>query len=61
MSDGNFTADHLEQKRHKDDVWLTAGEGVMAECKAYAAHLAIAQETTEVNRQCCPPGQTTHS
>lgn len=49
MSDGNFTADHLEQKRWKDDVWLTSGEGVMAERTAYAAHLAIAQETTDVS------------
>jgi hypothetical protein len=57
VSDGNFTADHLEQKRRKDDVWLTAGEGVMAERTAYAAHLAVAQETTEVSLQCCSPGR----
>ena len=49
VSDGNFTADHIAQKRKEDDVWLTAGEGVMAERTAYAAHLAVAKETTEVS------------
>jgi hypothetical protein len=50
VSDGNFKADHIAQKRKEDDVWLTAGEGVMAERTAYAAHLAVAKETTEVSR-----------
>ena len=49
VSDGNFTADHIKQKRREDDVWLTAGEGVMTERTAYAAHLAVAKETTEVS------------
>jgi hypothetical protein len=55
VSDGNFTADHLRQRRPEDDVWLTSGEGVMAERKAYAAHLAIAKETTEVLITVIPP------
>ena len=52
VSDGNFKANHLRQKRPEDDVWLTSGEGMMAERTAYASHLAIAQETTEVHATC---------
>lgn len=58
VSDGNFTADHLRQKRPEDDVWLTSGEGVMAERTAYAAHLGIAKETTEVWITVIPPAGT---
>jgi hypothetical protein len=49
VSDGNFTADHLKQKREDDNVWFTSREGMMAERKAYAAHLTITKETTEVS------------
>ena len=29
ITDGNFTANHIMQKRRQDDVWLTNGEGMM--------------------------------
>ena len=47
-TDGNFTADHIKQKRDKDDVWLTNGEGMMTARARYHAHLAVAVETLDV-------------
>lgn len=47
--DGNFTADHVRQKRPMDDVWLLDGEGMMTERAQYARHLAIAVETPSVS------------
>jgi hypothetical protein len=47
--DGNFTADHIRQKRAADDVWLTNGEGMMTAQGPYHAHLAIAIETKDVS------------
>jgi hypothetical protein len=46
--DGNFSASHLKQGRAEDDVWLTEGEGMMAERTRYKAHLDIAIEIKEV-------------
>jgi hypothetical protein len=48
VTDGNFKADHVMQKRPDDDVPLTAGEGMCAEPKRYHEHLKLAQETKEV-------------
>lgn len=46
--DGNFTADHIKQTRPNDDVWLTAGEGMMTERAPYDAHIKAATDTKEV-------------
>ena len=50
VTDGNFTADHIMQKRRRDDVWLTNGEGMMTDRARYHAHLAVAVDTHDV----CP-------
>ena len=47
--DGNFTADHIKQKRGLDDVWLTNGEGMMTARGRYHAHLAMAVDTKDVS------------
>ncbi|KDR65066.1 hypothetical protein GALMADRAFT_82316, partial [Galerina marginata CBS 339.88] len=44
VTDGNFSADHLKQKRPGDDVWLWNGEGLMTNRHRYAAHLRVAIE-----------------
>jgi hypothetical protein len=46
--DGNFTADHIKQKRNQDDVWLSDGEGIMTAREPYATHLKTAKPTTDV-------------
>lgn len=46
--DGNFSQSHLKQKRPDDDVWLTAGEGMMTERTRYEKHLQVAIEVKEV-------------
>jgi hypothetical protein len=52
--DGNFSASHLKQGKAEDDVWLTEGEGMMAERTRYKAHIDIAIEIKEVsNTQIC--------
>ncbi|CAA7269613.1 unnamed protein product [Cyclocybe aegerita] len=45
--DGNFTADHLRQKRPADNVWLSEGQGMTTSWKPYHDHLKIARETKE--------------
>lgn len=47
VTDGNFTADHIKQKRD-DDVWLSDGEGIMTTREPYATHLKTAKPTTDV-------------
>ena len=47
--DGNFTADHIKQKRGLDDVWLTNGEGMMTARAQYYAHLAVAVDMKDVS------------
>ena len=49
--DGNFTADHIKQKRPNDDVWLNDGVSMMTAREPYASHIALAKETKSV----CPP------
>ena len=49
--DGNFTANHIKQKRGLDDVWLTDSEGMMNTCTQYHAHLAMAVDTKDVSAQ----------
>ncbi|KIM35993.1 hypothetical protein M413DRAFT_47570, partial [Hebeloma cylindrosporum] len=44
VTDGNFTADHLKQKRPEDDVWLLDGEGMMTGRQRYKEHLKVAIE-----------------
>jgi hypothetical protein len=52
--DGNFSASHIKQGKAEDDVWLTEGEGMMAERTRYKAHIDIAIEIKEVsNTQIC--------
>jgi hypothetical protein len=46
--DGNFTADHLAQRRPEDDVWLADGTGFMVSRADYLAHLKIAKTYKEV-------------
>lgn len=50
--DGNFSASHLKQgnAQAEDDVWLTEGEGMMAERTRYKAHIDIAIEIKEVSK-----------
>lgn len=47
--DGNFTAIHQHQPNAVDDVHLTAGEFFMAESTRYNCHVAVAQESKQVN------------
>jgi hypothetical protein len=47
--DGNFTADHIKQTRSNDDVWLTAGEGMMTERTSYDAHIKAAKDIPDVS------------
>ena len=47
--DGNFTADHLRQKRAMDDVWLAEGTAMMTSRQPYHKHLVIAKDTHEVS------------
>ena len=49
VADGNFTADHIKQKRPQDDVWLSDGEGMMTAREPYATHIRLAKETKEVS------------
>jgi hypothetical protein len=51
--DGNFTADHLKQKRPDDDVWLTDGTGFMVSRAEYMDHLNIAKTYKEVSESDC--------
>ena len=46
--DGNFTADHIKQKRPDDDIWLTDGEGMMAAREPYYSHIKAAKDIKEV-------------
>jgi hypothetical protein len=45
VADGNFSADHVKQKRPADDVWLLDGAGMMTDRRRYAAHLKIALDS----------------
>lgn len=47
-TDGNFTADHIKQKRDQDDVWLADGEGIMTAREPYTTHLKTAKPPKEV-------------
>ena len=51
--DGNFTADHIKQTRPNDDVWLTDGEGMMAERTSYDAHIKSAKDIPDVSFVSC--------
>ena len=44
MVDGNFTADHLRQKRADDDVWLMEGQSMMTSRFPYHDHLNVAKD-----------------
>ena len=46
--DGNFTADHIKQKRPQDDVWLSDGEGIMTAREPYATHVKTAKIIKDV-------------
>lgn len=46
--DGNFTADHIRQKRPADDVWLSEGHGMMTAAHPFKDYIAIATDTKEV-------------
>jgi len=48
--DGNFTADHLRQKRPQDDVWLLNGQGMITGTHRYQEHLKVAIEKRTVGR-----------
>ena len=50
VADGNFTADHIKQRRPQDDIWLSDGEGMMMAREPYATHIKLAKETKEVGR-----------
>ncbi|KAH9474184.1 hypothetical protein JR316_0013534 [Psilocybe cubensis] len=39
VADGNFKADHLNQKNEGDDVWLSVGEGFMTDPGPYKEHI----------------------
>ncbi|KAH9477652.1 hypothetical protein JR316_0009878 [Psilocybe cubensis] len=39
VADGNFKADHLNQKNEGDDVWLSIGEGYMTALGPYKEHI----------------------
>uniref|UniRef100_A0A8H8CEU4 CxC2-like cysteine cluster KDZ transposase-associated domain-containing protein n=2 Tax=Psilocybe cubensis TaxID=181762 RepID=A0A8H8CEU4_PSICU len=39
VADGNFKADHLNQKNEGDDVWLSVGEGYMTAPGPYKEHI----------------------
>ena len=43
MADGNFKADHVQQ-RSDDDVWLMDGAGMSPNCEEYFTFLASAIE-----------------
>jgi len=47
--DGNFTADHIKQKRPDDDEWLNDGNGMMTAREPYASHVISAKETKSVS------------
>jgi hypothetical protein len=53
--DGNFTADHIKQKRPDDDVWLNDGTGMMTAREPYASHIAAAKEVKSVYLSCFYP------
>ncbi|KAH9474718.1 hypothetical protein JR316_0013183 [Psilocybe cubensis] len=46
-ADGNFKADHLQQRNSADDVWLTDGESFMTNNQRYKRHLDTAIEIKE--------------
>lgn len=48
VTDGNFTADHIKQKRDQDDVWLADGEGIMTAREPYKTHLKTAKPPKDV-------------
>ena len=50
VADGNFTADHIKQKRPQDDVWLSDGEGMMTAREPYATYIKLTKETKDVGR-----------
>jgi hypothetical protein len=54
VADGNFTADHIKQKRPQDDVWLSDGEGMMTAREPYTTHIKLAKETKDVSLQFLP-------
>lgn len=49
VTDGNFSADHLKQKRPEDDVWLLRGEGMITGKARYEQHLKVAIERYTVS------------
>ncbi|TFK60073.1 hypothetical protein BDN72DRAFT_550274 [Pluteus cervinus] len=52
VMDGNFTANHLAQKRPEDDVWLAKGTGMMTKRETYNAHLAVAVDPKLPKHEC---------
>lgn len=49
VADGNFKADHLQQRNKADDVWLTDGEAFMTNNARYEKHLDAAIDLKEVS------------
>lgn len=49
VTDGNFSADHLRQRRPDDDVWLLNGEGMITNRNRYNEHLKVAKEQYTVS------------
>lgn len=47
--DGNFTANHLQQRRPEDDVKLSDGQAMMTPSGNYQAHLRIAKDYHDVS------------
>ena len=48
--DGNFTADHIEQKQPQDDVFIAEGTGFGVGQQEFRAHRAAAVEVKSVSR-----------
>ena len=55
VTDGNFSADHLKQKRPEDDIWLLGGQGMLTGMAQYKEHLKVAVEkyTVTLNAYVC--------
>jgi hypothetical protein len=47
--DGNFTAQHMNMRQPKLDIFLSDGLGYMVAEREYQAHLASATESREVS------------
>ena len=49
-ADGNFKANHVQQKRAGEDIWLYDGLGMTSRRSDYESFLKQAQEPTTVSR-----------